>query len=602
MATAAPSLNLRSQTLTSGPAKGSVIYTLPPGVHSLVHTYLQQHASDHPIIHPTGGTGGAGGSTAGGGKALTLAQLLGNYMTPQQMLKLATTSAQAAIKAQVAPYLVEEERAQARAAQQAADIRSASAAAAARLVPLAGQTDAVYADALNQLKGFGEGYSGQTRADAAAAAAAVQPNLDQLHAGQTAYDGGDALANVVYGLGADIPASPLAAARLAAYTSNAAFPSQLRGAGEQQAYGAINAGNTRVQDLIDQSMQVRGQLPQLIQQYLTSFSTQQQNQVDTALKLAQLNKVNTQIKSLGNGQFAIVSADPVTGKYSYQVVGQPLTAAKTTVTSTGRGGFVTTTTRPDGSVVQTTVPGTPYPGKSWTDKQGVFHMIGPDGKTVISYGTPYTPPVKPIVRGTPASGYDIFDGATGAKIGHYPGGAGTSKPIIRGSPSGGYDIFDGTTGKKIGHYKGTGPVASASDVRQLNQSALHAAQGFANQYKPGVIHKNAQGKITYTTPPVASSAMKDAFGQVLNLGNQNDPAWRKKAYGFVWRAYQRFVPLITSAATQYATHNYDDKGNITGPGSHTEAETTQAMIDSGFPPDLATAVVHTLYVQSLLKV
>lgn len=206
-----------------------------------------------------------------------------------QARALATGDTQAVIAAIQAQQALYGRQAQDRAAQ----IGLASQAAAKYLGGVGDTTAASYTDAAKTLAGFAQGYSGDLKQTATDAAASQQAQLAGLGApaaglktstGETVQPA--SLANVLYGLGGALPANVLVTSGQALAGAQRQLPQATLGYGQQQAAGALAAGQQQADTLTPQILDAQGKLPSLALQYLSAIRSGQTQEFNQKLALA----------------------------------------------------------------------------------------------------------------------------------------------------------------------------------------------------------------------------------------------------------------------------------------------------------------------------
>lgn len=199
--------------------------------------------------------------------------------------------AQQQIDAQVSALRDQQTLAGQQAQQRADAINAASLGAAQFLSGLGDQTQSDYASALNSNTGLAQGYTGQLQTDAASQAAQVQSMLGSVSGNtQTATDKGGSLANLLYGLTGAIPGQALTVQGLGATAAARALPAASIGYGQQQALGALGAGQTAEDAITQQIAQAQGTLPQVEQGYASQLTSAAQNEQN--LQLQQQSQAN----------------------------------------------------------------------------------------------------------------------------------------------------------------------------------------------------------------------------------------------------------------------------------------------------------------------
>ena len=570
-----------------------------------------------------------------------LQSLFGVPQSFQDLQDAASSTAASQVAAMVKPYIEQQTQAMSRAGLAGTDILNAAQAVADQMKPLGDATHQDYADAMKQLQGFASGYQGLTGQDAQAEAAAAQQQFQGIGSPGSATNLGGDLSNVAYALGGAIPSSALASAGIAAETAARAVPGAILGAGQQGQLGALNQGYTAVTDLQNQINQVQAQLPALTSQYLANYqkyySDQQANTIAllgatkssligsgrTGYKLfnpitnevspgyvippdPRLN-IKTTVTSAGNGTFLITKTDTSTGKVTTQTVTSNANTVK--LVPTGRGGLVGVVYNPStGKLTSTNLAdGQPYPltivkrsdgsviGVGGVDAQGnpITYHLG-DAKTI-----PYQ--IKAFSNG----GYQVFNPSTGKVIQSVAGTAAEKAPKTINFPDGGvgFIVKDSKGNWVITRAPGAAGQAtptSASGMASIRANAVSIANAAA-KYTPAQPHYDSAGKITYTSPPSVLGTLQDTYTQLVAL-NPGDPVWAKQAIAIVQSAYAKVIPQLQSQAISFATKAFNpDTGKPIPPKPgdpffmHSQGDTLQAMINAGFPTDLAIRVVNGIY-------
>lgn len=213
----------------------------------------------------------------------------------QTLLQQAQAIAKAQTDAQIAAIRQQQDLYNSQALAKAGQINSATKAAAQLLQNwnLGGATAQSYDQAAQTIGGLAGGFSGQTGADAKSAAAQVQANLASLGApsggaktstGQVSDPA--ALQNVLYGLGGFIPGNLLETTGQAQAAVARGLPASLLSYGQNQAAGAVSAGQSQADTLTPQILDAQGKLPQLVQQALAGLSDAQQRAFMNSLAVA----------------------------------------------------------------------------------------------------------------------------------------------------------------------------------------------------------------------------------------------------------------------------------------------------------------------------
>lgn len=252
--------------------------------------------------------------------------------TAQQIQDQAHAYAVQSVAAQVAAIHAAQQQAINQAAQRAAAIQQASLASAKYLqhLGLGNAAKADYANAVRNQTGIAQGFTGQLRTDAQAAADAAQATLASVPGNtQTVTNRGDSLANVLYGLTGAIPANTLQVAGLGAASSARALPAQTLGYGSQQAALARGQGATQAGTLADQIISARGQLPSIQNQYAGQLTSYANTAADNARTTAEVNSLiasRGNPKIVGSSTTGYYTVDPATGQPTGQIIA-PKTAS-----------------------------------------------------------------------------------------------------------------------------------------------------------------------------------------------------------------------------------------------------------------------------------
>lgn len=335
----------------------------------------------------------------------SLAGMLGSPgYDPALLRSQATQQAKADIAAQLAAYHSEQNAATAAARRNAAQILAATKTAAKFLTPLADQTARDYQNAVANQQGIAQGFTGllrddaQAAADAAAAkAVAAGGSAGQIH-GQ-----GASLANLLYGLSGKLPTDVLQVEGLGATAAARALPASTLGYGQQEAVGAIGAGQQAAAQYQPDIAKALASRPALEQQYLSQFQDAarqaQQDQLSNAFRLlsaqqAQQRLTAPRVAGLSGG--GLYSYDPTTGQV--QILREPqLTPTLRSID----GGIVQV--NPDGS--SSVVYQEPKQPKI-TQVGGDVVSINPDGTVTRLYkGANSKAASKPQRIGSAATGY-----------------------------------------------------------------------------------------------------------------------------------------------------------------------------------------------------
>lgn len=325
-----------------------------------------------------------GGSTAPASQSADpttlLLQLLTQNVgqTPTQLSTQANTLAHNDVAAQVQAFQQQQALANTQALQRAQQINLAAQAAARYEAGLGDQTAASFDNAAKSEAGFAQGYSGQLQQTASDAAAKVQAGLAAVGApaGQApSSTQGTDLANVLYGLGGQIPANTLETAGQAAAAAQRQLPAATLGYGQQQAQGLLGQGAATAAAIQPSIANALSQQPTLAAQYLSQLGTQNNDAVtqrNSEIELASLiqNRTATQTTDaakaakpsmFGSSATGYYSIDPTSGKVTQ--VTPPVVKPTTPKTFGGaKTGYYTLGT--DGTVTQITPPAPAAPPKT----------------------------------------------------------------------------------------------------------------------------------------------------------------------------------------------------------------------------------------------
>ncbi len=186
----------------------------------------------------------------------------------------AHTAAAGDIQPTIDAIVGQQHQIQADAANQARQIGAASNAAAGMDAGIAPATLASYRQGAQDLINFAHGFQGNLQntavGDATAAAAALR-NIGAPAGQMPTGAQGQALGNVLYGLGGVIPANVLETSGLAQAGAQRQLPSTTRAYGEQQALGALGAGSAAAGKLGQQIINAKAGEGAVAQKYLTQF-------------------------------------------------------------------------------------------------------------------------------------------------------------------------------------------------------------------------------------------------------------------------------------------------------------------------------------------
>lgn len=428
----------------------------------------------------------------------------------QQAAQLAQQSATQQTNAQVAAIRQQQDIANQQAAQRAAQISAASLAAANFEKPLGDQTQSDYQAALANNTGLAQGYSGQLATDANAEAAKTQAMLSSVPGNtQTAANQGPSLANLLYGLGGQVPGQALNVQGLGATAAARALPLGTLGYGQTEAYGALGAGKSTSDQLQAQILTALGNKPALQNQLLGQYTSAAQSQQS-------LDNSTREVNSLIADRNA--SQTLQTTKYNNSLV--PV--------------FNPTKTKASGIIMDQF--GNPIPDKSGNQQLAPgWHWATVNGQTVQQ---PDAKPTTPQQQSALARSWTATNHYQSDWQGNPLGGKIT--------PVGGYKLApDGSGVVKVSTTAGKPPQSAASIAtasRDLNtwlkgQLTLNA--------KPPVSRKNPDPKTVAAVPvqywdsstaswqnnPPAAATVPD-YNTVLNEAIAQGPdtaQWRQKA-------------------------------------------------------------------------
>lgn len=253
------------------------------------------------------------------------------------LVSTATQQAKAQIDAEIAAITGQQQSELASARENARQMSLASLAGANLVKGFGTPVSDAYAKAAAALAALAGGYTGTLRSDAAANAAAVQHDLEVggraqgansvpppgSAPGQQAIDHGDALANLVYGLGGAQPATALGAAGAAAAAREAAVPETIIGHGQDLGFGGLGAAQQAIAKLAPLIAQTQAKLPGLQASILSDLANAQ----------GKLTKSSAP-KILGSASSGYYAFDPTTGKMT-QILAPAPGSTRTQVFSSG---------------------------------------------------------------------------------------------------------------------------------------------------------------------------------------------------------------------------------------------------------------------------
>jgi len=200
------------------------------------------------------------------------------YLTPQQLIELATQQAQAAQQPQIDLYRQQQEAATQRAQQNAAFQRDLAQALAQALGNVAPAVQNTYQEAGRDQSAFAKGFSDTMRKIAEGDVGQQNKQLEMWGAPQEqmlSTGPWDAAANVTYGLGGFIPAQTFSREG-AAFTSAARMlPATALGQGQRQASAALYEGSQEVAGIDAELSKLIAGLPAQTQKYLADLQGQQ---------------------------------------------------------------------------------------------------------------------------------------------------------------------------------------------------------------------------------------------------------------------------------------------------------------------------------------
>lgn len=336
--------------------------------------------------------------------------------SPTQLSTQANTLAHNDVASQVAAFQQQQAQANAQATQRAQQINLAAQAAARYEAGLGDQTAASFDNAAKSEAGFAQGYSGQLQQTASDAAAKVQAGLAAVGApaGQApSTTQGTDLANVLYGLGGQIPANTLETAGQAAAAAQRQLPAATLGYGQQQASGTLGQGAATAAALAPNIANALAQQPTLAAQYLSQLGTQNNDAVtqrNNEIELASLiqnrdaaqtvaaTKANAP-KTFGSAASGYYTIDPTSGKLTQVTKPVEKAAVPHTFGSASTGYY---TLDADGKATQLTAPVTlPKAPKTFGSAKTGYYTIGTDGAVTQITQPVVTPAKTPANPGFP---------------------------------------------------------------------------------------------------------------------------------------------------------------------------------------------------------
>lgn len=228
----------------------------------------------------------AGGSSGGGAASVTDLLNTDTSLPLQELLKRAATLARGDVDAQVRAIQAVQAQERARAAAQAKEILAASQASAGMLGGVGDQTAASFTNAAKDIAGFAQGFSGDLRDTASAEAQRVLDQLKAVGASNLAPEvagQAGALQNVLYGLGGNLPASALLTGGTALAAAQRGLPASTLAFGQEQARGAVAAGDQAAREYDPKLVDARGGLSDKTRQYVSLISGLQKDAFDRKL-------------------------------------------------------------------------------------------------------------------------------------------------------------------------------------------------------------------------------------------------------------------------------------------------------------------------------
>lgn len=292
----------------------------------------------------------------------------------------ATSYANQAITAALAPLLAAQQRERDLAASRAEQIKQAAAASAEYLTPLADQTRADYKTALDAQNQAASAFSGGLRdvamrdTQAAQAALASVPGNEQVLP-----DYSQQFGNMLQGTQGLLPATSLGSAGIAAIARANTYPAGERAYGQQQANLAVQAGDTAASQYAPSITGAAAQFPVLQQQYMNTLSTQaataRQNDIENAMNLIKLYQSTIGKTAAGQRPMNV----PGVGLVTFDAAGNPHVAIKTPAKKQPAQiksipGYGTIMTKPNGDIVRLGGP-----EQKFTQSGGNIFRINSDG-------------------------------------------------------------------------------------------------------------------------------------------------------------------------------------------------------------------------------
>lgn len=244
---------------------------MPPGAENPSAAYLagQQHGQTLAVKHATPAKKGASPKKPAAKTAPV-----------NDPVAQARAAAQADTQAAIDLYRAQQDMTNRQAQDRAGQVTLASQAAAKYLSGIGDQTAGSYNNAAQILAGLAQGYSGDLKQTATDAASQVQQQLAGLNApagglktstGETAQPA--SLANVLYGLGGQIPANLLVTSGQALAGAQRQLPQATLGYGQQQAAGTLAAGQDEAAKLTPQILAAQAGQPKLARDYLAQIQS-----------------------------------------------------------------------------------------------------------------------------------------------------------------------------------------------------------------------------------------------------------------------------------------------------------------------------------------
>lgn len=208
--------------------------------------------------------------------SLNLASLLPKPVDYGALLRTARAAAAQDVAQNVAGIRQQQSDLIAQASARAAEQGNAARATAdfLRSLNLPGLTEQAFANSAAAERAAAQGYSGGLQQTVGDAAARMQQQLANVGAPGAVQNLGPAAGNVLYGLGGNLPASQLDVAGPLTAASLRALPAQALAYGQQQALGALGAGQQDAAKLNSQILAAQAQRSTLVSGYLKTLSDQ----------------------------------------------------------------------------------------------------------------------------------------------------------------------------------------------------------------------------------------------------------------------------------------------------------------------------------------